>query len=104
VLNIRFVGPNVPLAPDADPGDGVFDVVLLGTDERDALQDYLAERLRLAGAAVPPLPVVRGRSIRLEAPVGVRLHLDDDPWPHEPLETESSIQVAVRPAALSVIS
>ena len=48
VLNIRFVGPNLPLAPDAFPGDGLLDVVLLGKDDRQPLLDYLEKRMHLA--------------------------------------------------------
>lgn len=104
VLNIRFVGPNVPLAPDADPGDGILDVVLIGTDEREALQTYLAERLRLAGAAIPHLPLVRGREVQLTAPAGVSLHLDDEPWPDDgPLGAVAEITVAVQPGAIRVL-
>jgi diacylglycerol kinase family enzyme len=104
MLNIRFVGPNVPLAADADPGDGLLDVVLIGTDEREALQRYLAERLRLAGAAIPMLRVVRGREVQLIAPSGAKLHLDDEPWPNaEPLTSPAEITVALQPGALTVL-
>ena len=37
VLNIRFVGPNLPLAPEAFPGDGLFDVVVLGEGRPQAI-------------------------------------------------------------------
>ena len=50
-MNIRFVGPNLPLAPDADPHDGLFDVVLVDADDRRALQAYVRDRLALAAAA-----------------------------------------------------
>ncbi|MEO8627522.1 MAG: hypothetical protein ABI612_05390 [Betaproteobacteria bacterium] len=36
-MNIQRVGPNLFIAPDADPGDGLFDVVLLAEDERAKL-------------------------------------------------------------------
>jgi len=99
------VGPNVPLAPDADPGDGLLDAILIGADERPTLRDYLDERLRLAGAAIPDLPVVRGREFRLAAPAGTPLHLDDEPWPNEePLAQHAALVVEVHPSAVSVVS
>ena len=55
VLNIRFVGPNLPLAPGAFPGDGLFDVVLLGERDREALLDYLEKRMHLASGQLPEL-------------------------------------------------
>jgi diacylglycerol kinase (ATP) len=68
-LNIGTVGANVRLAPTADPGDGLLDLVLAGEDER---------RLVLGGV---PLPAHRGRILRMEPPEGCPLHVDDDLWP-----------------------
>jgi diacylglycerol kinase family enzyme len=51
VLNTRFVGPNLPLAARAYPGDGLLDVVLLRKADREPLHGYLmlAERLYTDG-------------------------------------------------------
>ena len=103
-MNIRFVGPNLPLAPGADPHDGLLDVVLVGADERPALQAYVRDRLALAAAALPRLRVVRGRNIRLTAPEGTCLHLDDTAWPAKPLRDSSTISISVRPGAVRVMS
>jgi diacylglycerol kinase (ATP) len=45
VMNIRSVGPNLILAPDADSGDGWLDLVLAGPEDRHQLQAYLAARI-----------------------------------------------------------
>ncbi len=104
VLNIRFVGPNVPLAPDAEAGDGLLDVVLVGADERDRLQEYVAERIRLARAPIAGLPVCRGRDVELMAPAGVLLHLDDEPWPEDsPLSADAEIAVTIESGTLRVL-
>jgi diacylglycerol kinase family enzyme len=104
IMNIRFVGPNLPLAPDADPRDGMLEVVLIGPQECEALRDYLTGRLTLAAADLPPLPVLRGRDIRLDVPAGVRLHLDDGAWPDDTaLPNPVSVAVAVHPGALRVM-
>ena len=105
VLNIKFVGPNLPLAPDADPGDGLIDVILIGPDERGALRDYAAERLRMAASPLPALPCVRGREIQLVAPAGVRLHVDDQAWPDaEPLARRTSLAVSIQPGAMQILN
>jgi len=83
VLNIRFVGPNLPLAPEAFPGDGRLDLVLLGKADREPLLAYLDSRLRFASGQLPALPAVRAREIEIVAPKGVRWHLDDKNWPSE---------------------
>lgn len=85
-MNTRFVGPNLFLAPDANPGDGQLDVVFVRDDERDTLRDHLASWQRGA-MQPPPLSAVRGRVLQLQW-TGFDLHLDDLMWP--PRDTEMS--------------
>ena len=74
-LNLRYVGPNLHLAPDSQPGDGHFELVLVSEAERPRLLQYLDQwqenRERLA-----VLPSRRGRRLRLDW-TGVELHIDD---------------------------
>jgi diacylglycerol kinase (ATP) len=81
-MNIRESGPRLPLAPDADPGDGLLDLVLVAPEHRHRLA-RLAEP---PGVPHEPLTVVRGRRLTVRVPPGVPLHLDDDPWepPRDP--------------------
>jgi diacylglycerol kinase family enzyme len=104
IMNITFVGPNLPLAPDADPHDGLFEVVLVGVDERQALLRYTRDRVDLAAAGLPRLRVVQGRNITVQAPDGVRLHLDDGAWPAEPLRDSCTVSISVRPGAVQILS
>jgi diacylglycerol kinase family enzyme len=104
ILNIRFIGPNMPIAPAADPGDGRLDVVLVGADDREKLQDYIEGRLNMAAAELPRLPVKRGGEIELEAPSGVHLHLDDGEWPkREALLENASLSIRVRSGMVKVM-
>lgn len=80
-MNIRSVGPNVDLAPDADVSDGVFDLVLLDESHRADLRDYLTARLDGENPRLN-LPVRRGRHVEL-AWQGSRVHIDDEVWPNE---------------------
>ena len=84
VLNIRFVGPNLPLAPGAFPGDGQFELVTMRERDRKMLLDYLEKRMHLASGKLPELRCRRAREIEIVAPQGVRWHLDDKTWPQEP--------------------
>jgi diacylglycerol kinase family enzyme len=105
VLNIRFAGPNVPLAPDADPGDGQMEVVLMGSDQCLAMQNYIADRVRLAAGTMPALPIARGREIQLVAPAGAQLHLDDKLWPDdEPIPRRAKITIRVEAGRLQIVS
>jgi diacylglycerol kinase (ATP) len=105
VLNIRFAGPNVPVAPDADPCDGQLDVALMRPGDRDALRAYVDERVSLASGAVPEVPTVRGAVVRLRAPSGVRLHLDDRLWPSgDRLGDAADMAVRVQPGAVRIVT
>jgi len=74
-LNIPYIGPSLYLAPESAPGDGQFDVVLVGEAERDRLVKYLdswqENRERIA-----VLPSRRGRHLQLEWD-GFAIHVDD---------------------------
>ena len=91
VLNIRFVGPNLPLAPAASPGDGLLDLVLVGDAERESLLAYVEDRLHLASGQLPGLPVTQARRVEIVAPAGVRLHLDDRNWPSAPPLADAAV-------------
>ncbi len=79
VVNLPYVGPSLYLAPDSQPGDGTFEVVMVSEAERDRLQNYLAswqdnrERLSV-------LPTRRGKRLRLHWS-GFDLHIDDELLP-----------------------
>jgi diacylglycerol kinase (ATP) len=104
VLNVRFVGPNVPLAADADPSDGLLDLVMIGKEDRDGILDYLDRRLHLASGVMPPLRTERADRFALVAPAGVRLHVDDRSWPDdEPLTEPMELDVRCRPGAVSLL-
>jgi diacylglycerol kinase (ATP) len=104
VLNIRFVGPNVPLAPEADPSDGLLDVVLIGEEDRDAVLAYLEKRLNLASGAMPSLRTARAKRVELVAPIGVRLHVDDNGWPtDDALEEPMSLEVRCQADAVTMV-
>jgi diacylglycerol kinase family enzyme len=96
VLNIRTVGPQLRLAPDADHADAQFDVVVAEESHRAMLDSYLHER-------------IEGRACRLELPmrrarrVGLggwdRLHIDDTIHP----DVDGLSVLEVSPAALEVL-
>jgi len=106
-MNIKSVGPNLQLAPEADPGDGYLDFVFVAEHERAALLDYLRQR-RHTPEACPRLTVHRGKHLRVIWQ-GSEVHVDDKIWldkddpamaAHTPPAT---IEVTVEPAALTFL-
>lgn len=75
-MNIRRVGPSLVLAPAADFGDGLLDVVLVDEAGRGRLDEYLRARLTNP-ALLPDLPVIRAQRVTLAPQAGVPIHIDD---------------------------
>jgi diacylglycerol kinase (ATP) len=77
-MNVRELGPNVPVAPEADPGDELLELTLIEPGQRNAFLEYLEARIAGGAAEAPAFDVSRARRIELEPPPGVPLHVDDD--------------------------
>lgn len=104
VMNIRFVGPNLFVAPESDPSDGLLDVVLVKPSERDDLHGYLAN-WRSGGRRAPDLTTHRGRHLRVEWP-DTALHVDDESWPPAGAAAPSAptvLELHVEPGALRML-
>jgi diacylglycerol kinase (ATP) len=99
VMNIGFIGPNVPIAGEADIADGMFDVVLLRVEDRERLRAYVVGRLESASALMPSLDVRRGSRLRITPPVGWPIRIDDDLL-DLPDDGERSVDILIRPRAV----
>lgn len=45
IMNTRSIGPNLVLSPDADPGDGTFDVVLVPEADKEKIAEYVNAKI-----------------------------------------------------------
>lgn len=104
VMNIRFVGPNLFVAPAGNPFDGLLDVVLISDRDRAALKQYLAQWQQ--GTLMPPrLTTHQGKNLLIEWHGSV-LHIDDEGWPpedsgHRPVP--APLEIYAKPHALEVV-
>ena len=103
-MNMAFVGPNLYLAPNVDPNDGMLDVVLVMSAERDKLRDSLAswqegelEHSRLTRR--------RARFLELDWS-GFDVHFDDETWPEPDRQppAHTRIEVSVERNALKFVA
>jgi diacylglycerol kinase (ATP) len=109
-MNTPLLGPNVPLAPEADFGDDRLDVVTVTNAERRVLAEYLEKRLA-GGAAPPTLTVRRGRRVTMRASPR-ELHVDDAPWESgedaeedlSPREQQAEVTIAIGAAGVEVLA
>ena len=102
VVNIRFVGPNIPIAPKADPTDGLLDVVLIGEAERHRCSTtstvgspWPADRCR----AAPP----RARVIELERRPACACTSMTGSGRSGPLRRRSALEVRCHPGAATLV-
>jgi diacylglycerol kinase (ATP) len=80
-LNVRFIGPNLNFAPEADTKDGLLDVITVPHGERAELSRYLSGRID-GTQSLLKLPRRRGSHLQIEwesSPV----HIDDMRWPED---------------------
>jgi diacylglycerol kinase (ATP) len=105
VMNIKSIGPNLFLAPDADPGDGLFDVVCLTRGAHDTLDRCLQE-CKEGNRAPTGLPVRRGKQIHIEWE-GTPIHIDDQAWPENGAKyppSSTAIDITVEPQSLEFLT
>lgn len=102
-MNIPFVGPNIPLAGDADLADGELDLVLLRDEDRERLLSYVVGRVESASALMPSLDVRRGRRIGLVPPAGWPLRIDDELVDLDDDADSRAIDILLRPGVVQVV-
>jgi diacylglycerol kinase family enzyme len=100
-MNIRSVGPNLVLAPHAEPGDGLLDVVLITKDDEAELSEYLSNRIG-KGTGSHGLTGRRARRLRIEC-AGSRIHIDDDLWPEKGAPTSAVVEIALADQVLEML-
>ncbi|MDY0909060.1 diacylglycerol kinase [Microbacterium sp. CFBP9034] len=97
VGNGRTYGGGIPICPDADPADGLLDVVLVRPAGRLRLLRLLPRVYAGTHATVPEVSITRVRSVRLSS-AGVTAYADGDPIGALPLTVDAV------PAALTVFA
>jgi diacylglycerol kinase family enzyme len=102
-MNISSVGPNLMLAPAADPADGLLDIVLVGEAERPRLYAYLSDRVA-GGDSVLDVPTLRAARITIMA-AGAEVHIDDRlEHPHtKPSAVGGLVELTLREGAIELI-
>jgi diacylglycerol kinase family enzyme len=103
-MNIRAIGPNLHLAPEADPTDGFLDIVSVSKDERERLMDHLIASLD-GEFRLPDLTRRRGKHLRIVWK-GFQVRIDDEVWPGKspaPLMPEP-IEITSGPASVVFLS
>lgn len=94
VMNTRSIGPNLHLAPLADPGDGMFNVVLISETQRDEFATYVLNKIN--GKDEPAFfNILEARNLQIYWE-GTRLHIDDENFSlKKPIEIQIELHEGV---------
>src|SRR5215216_2055923 len=85
VMNTNRFGPWIKLAPDADPGDGLLDIVRIRPDHDESLFRYVAGLIAEDLQELPNVEVSRGKCLEIRWPGTFPIHVDAKTRPKEPL-------------------
>jgi len=98
VMNTKAIGPNLELAPEADPGDGVLDVVLITESHQIEFEAFLQNRIN-GGSDEFSFSTVRAKKIEIQWE-GKDVHLDDE---RLKLEGNLNVKIEVQPRRLEFL-
>jgi diacylglycerol kinase (ATP) len=98
VVNFPFFGPRLPVAPGADPGDGVLEVVELGATSRASLAVALTRLRRGTHVGRHGVRVRHARRIRVATRTGSPVVADTTILGADP------VTLTVRPNAIDLVA
>ena len=75
IMNTRLIGPNLHLVPMADPGDGVFEVVLVTESQREEFAQYVLNKI-MGKETQPFFNMLKAKKLKVLWD-GKHLHVDD---------------------------
>ena len=76
VMNSQSIGPNLDLAPFADPGDGVLEVILIAERQRQEFADYVLNKLHNVEQS-PIFNILKAKNLDIYWE-GRLMHVDDE--------------------------
>lgn len=96
--NSRAYGGGMFIAPDADPGDGQFDVVMIGQVSKRRFLANLPKVFKGTHTSNPEVRVVRAAEVRVEADRPFEVYADGEPL------TSLPATIRMRPGELRVVA
>jgi len=97
-MNTSSIGPNLQLAPFADPGDGAFEVVLISESQRDEFTKYVKGKLE-GKKEDPFFTVLKAKKLQIYWE-GTALHVDDE---HIVLDDAADVKIEIQSGLLEFL-
>jgi diacylglycerol kinase (ATP) len=94
----RYFGGGMKITPEADPGDGLFDVLLIGDISKRDLIMTLPKIYRGTHLPHPKAELLRGARVTVDAPIPLPVQLDGE----QPGTTPATFEIVPRALRLRV--
>ena len=98
ICNGRFLGGGMMMCPEAEPDDGVFDVLLIGDVTKRDLAFVLPKTYKGKHLPHPRLELLRGSAVTIDAPDPLPIELDGE----QPGTTPARFEIVPRALRLRV--
>ncbi len=98
VMNAKSIGPNLELAPDADPGDGELDIVLIPESHQGKFEAFLLNRMNGLDDDFA-FTTIRAKKLEIIWD-GKDVHADDE---RIKLEDNLNIKIEIQPGRLEFL-
>jgi diacylglycerol kinase (ATP) len=98
VANGRYLAGGMKITPDAEPDDGLFDVLLIGDVSKRDLVVTLPKIYRGTHLPHPKAELLRGAKVTIDAPIPLPVELDGE----QPGTTPATFEVVPRALRLRV--
>lgn len=99
IMNTRLIGPNLHLVPMADPGDGVFEVVLVTESQREEFAQYVLNKI-MGKDEQPFFNILKAKKLKVLWD-GKHLHVDDA---YIKLEKKTEIKIELQEDGLQFLT
>ena len=98
IMNTKSIGPNLFLAPDADPGDGLFNVIMIPQEDKEKFAAYVMSRINGKEESFS-FPEVKGKEVHISWD-GTHVHVDDEVIK---LKNNTAIEIELRKGLLQFL-
>lgn len=98
IMNTKSIGPNLFLAPEADPGDGFFNVIMIPEADKEKFAAYIMSKINGKEEAYE-FPEIKGKEISVSWN-GTHVHVDDEVLK---LEKDTEVKIEMRKGMLQFL-
>ncbi len=98
IMNTSSIGPNLHLAPFADPGDGFFEVILITENQREEFASYVKGKLN-GKEESPFFSPLKAKKLQIFWE-GTALHADDE---HIMLDDPTDVEIELQSGLLEFL-